>query len=66
MGMSIGDLVDRAKDLLRRHPDKADKAVDQARVRADEATGRKYSDHLDSAAQQAKEAVRRKAGQDRH
>ncbi|HEX6500907.1 MAG TPA: antitoxin [Micromonosporaceae bacterium] len=64
--MSMSDLVNRAKDLLRRHPDKVDNAVDQARVRADKATGSKYSEHLDTAAQQAKDALRRQGGQDRH
>ena len=46
-------LMDKAKDLLHKHDDKVDKGLNQAGDQVDERTGRKYTEHIDKAVQEA-------------
>jgi hypothetical protein len=46
-------LMDKAKDLLHKHDDKVDKGLEKAGDQVDERTGRKYTEHIDTAVQEA-------------
>lgn len=48
-------LLDKAKDLLNKHDDKVDQALDKAGDQVDGRTGHKYSEHIEKGVQAAKE-----------
>lgn len=52
-------MVDKVKDMLHRHPDKAKTGVDKAGDMADQRTGGKYADKVDTAQDQAKKYIDR-------
>ncbi|GLZ29557.1 kanamycin biosynthetic protein [Lentzea sp. NBRC 105346] len=56
--MGFDELKDKAKDMLGKHGDKADQAVDRAGQIADERTGGKHTEHIDKAEEKAKEGLR--------
>jgi hypothetical protein len=47
--------LDKAKDLLNKHDDKVDQALEKIGDQIDERTGNKYSEHIDKAVQKAQE-----------
>lgn len=51
----LGDMANKAKEMARSHPDRADKGLEGAERLIDERTGDKYDTQTDKAA----EAVRR-------
>ena len=55
--MGIGDFADKAKDLAADNADKVKGGIDSAADMADEKTGGKHSDHVDTGADAAKDAV---------
>jgi hypothetical protein len=55
--MGIGDLADKAKDLAGEHEEEVDDAIDKAADTADKKTDGKYSDHIDTGAEKAKDFV---------
>jgi uncharacterized protein YjbJ (UPF0337 family) len=52
-------IKDKVRNLIGRHGDKVDKAIDKAGDIADRKTKGKYSDRIDSAQSEAKKAVDR-------
>lgn len=56
MGM-FDKLKEKAAELAGQHGDKADQGVDKAADFADEKTGGKYSDQINTGAEKAKEAM---------
>lgn len=56
----LGDMAKKAKSMARKHPDKADQAVDRTERTVDERTGDRYDARTDKAA----ESVRRSYGDD--
>ncbi|TWP43989.1 antitoxin [Lentzea tibetensis] len=57
--MGFDELKNKAKDLLGQHGDKVDEGVDRAGQFADERTGGKHTEHIDSAEEKAKEGLRK-------
>lgn len=55
--MDLGNLGDKAKDLMEAHADQVDAAVDKAADLADEKTGGKYTDQIDAAAEKLKDVL---------
>jgi hypothetical protein len=55
--MGIGDFVDKAKDLASEHEEEVKEGIDKAADMADEKTGGKYSDQIDTGAEKGKEFV---------
>jgi len=53
----MDDALDKAKDLAGDNADKLDGVVDQAAGLADEKTGGKFTDQINSGAEQAKEQL---------
>jgi MT0933-like antitoxin protein len=53
------ELRDKAKNLLEGHDEQVDGGVDKARDMIDERTDGKYSEHLQTGAEKAKEALDR-------
>lgn len=49
--------LDKAKDMLGDHADKADGAIDKVADLVDDKTGGKHSDKIDGAADKAKEVI---------
>jgi hypothetical protein len=49
--------IDKIKDAVGDHADKADGVIDKAADLIDDKTGGKHTDKIDSAAEKAKEAV---------
>lgn len=56
MGM-FDKMKEKAAELAGQHGDKADQGVDKAADFADEKTGGKYSDQINTGAEKAKEAM---------
>ena len=50
-------IIDKIKGLVGGNADKAEQAIDKAADVADSKTGGKYSDHIDTAAEKAKDTV---------
>ena len=55
--MDLGDITDKAKDLLADNADKVDAGVDKAAELVDDKTGGQYSDQIDSAADKLKDIL---------
>ena len=55
--MGVGDFIDKAKDLASEHEEEVTEGIDKAADFADEQTGGKYSDHIDTGAEKAKDFV---------
>jgi len=55
--MDLGDITDKAKGLLEEHADKVDEGIDKAAELADDKTGGKYSDQIDTAADKLKDVL---------
>lgn len=55
--MDLGDITDKAKGLLEDNADKVDAGIDKAADLADEKTGGKYSDQIDTAADKLKDVL---------
>ena len=55
--MGIGDFVDKAKDLVSENEEQVEDAIDKAADLADEKTGDKYSDQIETGAEKAKDFV---------
>jgi hypothetical protein len=51
----MGDFAKKAKDFAADNPDKVDDAVEKAGDFADERTDSKYSEHVDTAQEKAKD-----------
>lgn len=49
--------MDKAKDALNEHGDKVDDGIDKAADIADDKTGGKYTEHIDTGAEKAKDVV---------
>ncbi len=47
--------LDKAKDLLSKHDDEVDQALEKVGDQVDERTGNKYSEHIDKGVQAAQE-----------
>jgi hypothetical protein len=56
-------IVDKVKEMLGQHSDKAEKGVDKAGDVIDEKTGGKYSDKIDTAQDKAKDYLHREGQQ---
>jgi len=54
---SMGDLADQAKDAVKGHEDEAEKIVDAAGDKADEATGGKFEGQVDKGQDAAKDML---------
>lgn len=52
--MDLGNLGDKAKELIGDHADKVEDGVDKAADLIDEKTGGKYTDKIDGAAEKVK------------
>lgn len=57
-------IMDKAKEMLGEHKDKADTGIDKAGDLADKATGNKYGDKVDQAQQKAKDTYKSMSSQD--
>ena len=55
--MGIGDFVDKAKDLAADNAEKVKDGIDSAGDFVDEKTGGKFSGHVDTGADAAKDAI---------
>lgn len=55
--MDLGDLTDKAKDLITDNADKVDDGIDKAADLVDDKTGGKYSDQIDTAAEKLKDVL---------
>ena len=55
--MGIGDITNKAKDLLGDNSDKVHDAVEKAGDVVDEKTDGKYADHVDTAQEKAKDLL---------
>ncbi|RKS74871.1 antitoxin protein of toxin-antitoxin system [Actinomadura pelletieri DSM 43383] len=55
-------IVDKVKQMLGQHPDKAKHGVDKAGDKFDERTGGKYSDKVDKAQNKAGDYIDREGG----
>ena len=55
--MDIGDLGDKAKDLIEDHAGQVDDGVDKVADLIDDKTGGKFSDQIDSAADKLKDLL---------
>ena len=55
--MGIGDFADKAKELASEHEDVVKEGIDKAADVADEKTAGKYSDHVETGAEKAKDFV---------
>ena len=55
--MGFGDMVDKAKDLVGGNKEAVKGGIDKAADAADQATGGKASDHIDTGADKAKDIV---------
>jgi len=55
--MDIGDLGDKAKDLIEEHAGQVDDGVDKVADLIDDKTGGKFSDQIDSAADKLKDLL---------
>ena len=55
--MGFGDMIDKAKDLVGGNKEAVKGGIDKAADAADEATGGKASDHIDTGAEKAKDIV---------
>lgn len=53
----MGDFLNKAKDFLGDHKDKVEEGVDKAGDMVDEKTDGKYSNHVDTAQDKAKDAL---------
>jgi hypothetical protein len=53
--MGIGDMADKAKDMLGANKDKVDDAIETAGDKVDEKTGGKYAKHVDKGQDMARE-----------
>jgi hypothetical protein len=51
----MGGFLDKAKDLLHKHDDKVDKALDKVGEQIDRRTDGKYTEHIAKGVQTAKE-----------
>ncbi|MFI5566922.1 antitoxin [Streptomyces sp. NPDC051740] len=54
----LGDMMNKAKEMAKGHPDQADKGVSGAERRVDERTGNKYDAQTDKAAGAARRSYR--------
>lgn len=55
--MDLGDIADKAKDLISGNADKVDEGIDKAADLVDEKTGGKYTEQVDAAAEKLKEVI---------
>ena len=55
--MGIGDMADKAKDLVGGNKDAVKGGIDKAADAADKATGGKATDHINTGAEKAKDIV---------
>ena len=55
--MGFGDMIDKAKDLVGGNKEAVKGGIDKAADAADQATGGKASDHIDTGADKAKDIV---------
>ena len=55
--MGIGDFVDKAKDLASEQGEEVEDAIDKAADFADDKTGGKYSDQIETGAEKATDFV---------
>jgi len=55
--MGFGDMIDKAKDLVGGNKEAVKGGIDKAADAADQATGGKASDHIDTGAEKAKDIV---------
>lgn len=60
--MDLGNLGDKAKDLLEEHADKVDDGIDKVADLVDEKTGGKFADAVDKVQDAAKGAADKIAG----
>ena len=58
----MGDLFDKAKNLLEENAEKVDDAVDKIAEVVDEKTGGKHKDQIAQGAEKAKDAIKGFAG----
>ncbi|MFC9114522.1 MULTISPECIES: antitoxin [Streptomyces] len=54
----LGDMMNKAKQMAKGHPDQADKGVSHAERRVDDRTGNKYDAKTDKAADTARRSYR--------
>ncbi|MET8595746.1 MULTISPECIES: antitoxin [Streptomyces] len=54
----LGDMMNKAKQMAKGHPDQADKGVSHAERMVDERTGNKYDAKTDKAADAARRSYR--------
>ncbi|MDX6434457.1 MAG: hypothetical protein QOE54_6823 [Streptosporangiaceae bacterium] len=57
-------IIDKVKEMLAQHTDKANDAVDKAGDTFDQRTGGKYADKVDKAQEQARKYVEEQRGED--
>ena len=55
--MGIGDMVDKAKDLVGSNKEAVKGGIDKAAEAADKASGGKATDHIETGAEKAKDIV---------
>lgn len=55
--MDLGDITDKAKNLISENADKVDEGIDKAADLVDDKTGGKYSDQIDTAAEKLKDVL---------
>lgn len=55
--MDLGNLGDKAKDLLEEHADKVDDGIDKVADLVDEKTGGKHTDKIEAAAEKLKDVL---------
>ena len=55
--MGFGDMVDKAKDAVGANKEAVKGGIDKAADAADEATGGKATDHIETGAEKAKDIV---------
>lgn len=61
---SIKGMMGKGKDLAAEHEDAIQDGIDKAADMADDKTGGKYSDHIETGAEKAKEVVEGLDGED--
>lgn len=62
----LGDMMNKAKQMAKGHPDQADKGVSGAERMVDERTGNKYDAKTDKAADAVRRSYRHRGGGTQH
>ena len=55
--MDFGKMLEKAEDLVEEHDEKIKDGIDKAADLADEKTGGKYSEHIDTGADKAHDVI---------